>query len=132
MKKTITIYELLGLIKDGKAPNKIRWRNETYYFRYSTNYQNYDYTNDKDYLFSEGIINNTMLNDEAEILDEEEFEDIEELILKDGKVIGNWENGSEYCYTLSAPQTVIIKKINKVIKNQKKIIEKLNKNNNTQ
>lgn len=46
----------------------------------------------------------------------EEDKEIKELNLKDGKVIGTWENGSEYCYTLSAPQVVIIKKINELVK----------------
>ena len=53
------------------------------------------------------------LNDEVEIIEEDKK--IEKLILKDGKVIGTWENGSKYCYTLSAPQTVISNKINELI-----------------
>lgn len=32
----ITIYELLGLIKDGKAPNHIRYNNEDWYWGYDT------------------------------------------------------------------------------------------------
>ena len=32
MNKTITIYELLGLIKDGKAPNKIKFCDEIFTF----------------------------------------------------------------------------------------------------
>ena len=32
MNKTITIYELLGLIKDGKAPKIVKW--EDYIFSF--------------------------------------------------------------------------------------------------
>ena len=32
----ITIYELLGLIKEGKAPNHIRYNNEDWYWGYDT------------------------------------------------------------------------------------------------
>lgn len=28
----ITIYELLGLVKDGKAPKKIKYKNNIFYF----------------------------------------------------------------------------------------------------
>ena len=37
MNRTITVYELLGLIKDGKAPKKIKYENNIYEFT------NYDY-----------------------------------------------------------------------------------------
>ena len=30
MNKKITIYDLLGLIKNGKAPKKIKWENRIY------------------------------------------------------------------------------------------------------
>ena len=32
----ITMYELLGLIKEGKAPNHIRYNNEDWYWGYDT------------------------------------------------------------------------------------------------
>ena len=32
----ITIYELLGLVKDGQAPNHIRYNNEDWYWGYDT------------------------------------------------------------------------------------------------
>lgn len=37
MNKIITIYELVGLIKEGKAPKKIKYENNIYEFT------NYDY-----------------------------------------------------------------------------------------
>lgn len=74
----ITIYELLGLVKDGKAPKKIKFRNEIY------EYENYikdsfaDYvriekeTNEAFYL-SSYIGNNyisDIFTDEVEIIEE--------------------------------------------------------------
>ena len=36
MNKTITVYELLGLIKDGKAPHSIFFKNEVWFWGYDT------------------------------------------------------------------------------------------------
>jgi len=70
----ITIYELLGLVKDGKAPKKIKMGDYIY------EYQGDDYMcelNDKEYwLFSDGYTKfnewlENFLNSEVEILEEE-------------------------------------------------------------
>lgn len=37
---------------------------------------------------------------------------LEKIIIKDGKITGNWGNGNYYCYTLSSPQAVIVNKLN--------------------
>lgn len=43
--------------------------------------------------------------------------DIEELEVGIGnKMIGKWEDGTPYCYTLSAPQRVLLNKLNEVIR----------------
>lgn len=74
----ITIYELLGLVKDGKAPKKIKFRNEIY--EYKNNIENgfIDYvgiekeTNVNFYLSSH-IGNNyisDIFTDEVEIIEE--------------------------------------------------------------
>ena len=72
MTKT-TIYELLGLIKDGKAPKRVQWKDETFtYICESKDYK--DEVNDNlfvDYEWQD------MLNDEVEIL-EEKIEKIDE------------------------------------------------------
>lgn len=47
MNKTITIYELLGLVKDGKAPKTIKYDTKEYIFR------NYDYKEVMDALIDE-------------------------------------------------------------------------------
>ena len=113
MNKTITIYELLGLIKDGKEPKKIKYGETNFIYIGKEN----DYYNEKTdnlYLFKDYICTLEDLNEKVEIL-EEDKPIIEKLKIKDNKVIGKWENGSDYHYTLSAPQVVIINKINEVI-----------------
>lgn len=70
----ITVYELLGLIKDGKAPKKIKWENMEWNYdiennEYFTKYKKYYW------LFEEYIPNNVnfmnCLNDKVEILEED-------------------------------------------------------------
>ena len=60
----ITVYELLGMVKDGKAPKKIKYEYHKYYL-----YDNETYlTTDKTRIFDK--IYFTDLNDEVEILEE--------------------------------------------------------------
>lgn len=65
----ITIYELLGLVKDGKAPKKIRYRYSYLYKDFKFDGETLNYISGKDWLFGEDIT--AMLNDEVEILEEE-------------------------------------------------------------
>lgn len=68
----ITIYELLGMVKDGKAPKEVKYNGEEYKItkillednNYYCNYIN----EDMECLFP---INANILNDEIEILEEE-------------------------------------------------------------
>ena len=64
------------------------------------------------------------LNDEVEILDKVEFEDIEEITIRD-KTIG-FPNGEWTARNMDKAFSI---KINQLIKNQKKIIERINKEN---
>ena len=64
----ITIYELLGMIKDGKAPKKIKFNNIYCYYRECKN-EYVDYTN-KPIIQWDYVVMNS-LNDEVEILEEE-------------------------------------------------------------
>lgn len=64
----ITIYELLGLIKDDKAPKKIKYNNTIY--KYSSVDEFY-YTDSAWSLYREFPENGNCLNDEVEILEEE-------------------------------------------------------------
>lgn len=107
----ITIYELIGLIKDGKAPKKIRYNNE--FWKYDDGfkiYDNDDYGKDLlEKLFYELYILD-FINNEVEIIEEDkkiDFESIEELTC------------NEYDFES--------KTINSLIKNQRKLIEEINK-----
>lgn len=64
----ISIYELLGLVKDGKAPKKIKFNNIYCYYRECKN-EYVDYTN-KPIIQWDYVVMNS-LNDEVEILEEE-------------------------------------------------------------
>ena len=121
----ITIYELLGLIKDGKdIPEKISYI-DTDGFKYV-----FELENDKNYWCEElggWLFNNwdiqLILNNEVEILDEEdEFIDIEEL--NGDYVVPNTPATENEAYIMAcflAHEMVL----NDLIKNQKKIINKL-------
>lgn len=62
----ITMYELLGLVKDGKAPKEIKYKNFVYGWiqKYKT-YTRYDITGKDLYITT------TNLNDEVEIIKED-------------------------------------------------------------
>ncbi len=119
----ITMYELIRLMKDGKAPKKIKFRKETY------NYL--DYTNTYD-LFNEYNWQ-CCLNDEIEILPEEndEWEDIEELQEEGIFKFYAEDTGIEKdaAEVLDTYFEVLIIKINQLIKNQKYLKEKLENKN---
>lgn len=103
----ITMYELLGLVKDGKAPKKIAYNsvileyaegNEDYYSYYGRGLFEYKFTTCNDFL-----------NDEVEIIEEPkkiEYEQIEELTC----------NGYDFEK----------KTINSLIRNQRKLIDEIN------
>lgn len=75
MNKKINIYELLGLIKDGKAPKKIKWEDYIFSF-YNDDYlcKNEDFVKNREtnyllcYLFS---VPGSALNIKVEILEED-------------------------------------------------------------
>lgn len=101
----ITIYELLGLIKDGKAPKKIRYDGTIY-----------EYSENDDFYYWEGLslyrefaTNGNCLDNEVEIIEEDkkiDFEEIEELTC------------NEYDFKTRT--------INSLIKNQRKLIDEIN------
>ena len=101
----ITIYELLGLVKDGKAPKKIRYDGTIY-----------EYSENDDFYYWEGLslyrefaTNGNCLDNELEIIEEDkkiDFEEIEELTC------------NEYDFETRT--------INSLIKNQRKLIDEIN------
>lgn len=124
MKKTIKIIDLLNDLFDYretmpyKLPKKIKFNNVEFEFK------------DMSYYSKEGnnimsYIDHTLdLIVQAELLDEEEFEDIEEITIRD-KTIG-FPNGEWTARNMDKAFSI---KINQLIKNQKKIIERINKEN---
>lgn len=67
--KTVTMYELLGLIKDGKAPKRIRYEDRTYTL-YLDEKNNHYYQNDKCKFFILSISCFEELNEKIEILED--------------------------------------------------------------
>ena len=66
-------------------------------------------------LWSENTFRFSMLYDDNYLFEIVGDKKIEKLKIKDDKLIGKWENGRDYNYTLSAPQNVIANKINELI-----------------
>lgn len=126
MKKTIKVIDLYNMISKGSTPKKIKYNTKIYeYDKEQDDYSTFVISN-YEYLLDDINIT-SQLNDEVEILDEEEFEDIEPLVLRTfertGQAITTYRL-EDYCdYNFEK----IEEKINQLIKNQKKIIERLNK-----
>ena len=120
MKKTIRIIDLILKVANGeKVPENIKYDNKV--MKYDHNKQDYKgyYSNGNgDYLFQFLFdkCRNTehFINDYVEIIDEEEFEDIND----------EFESGDTAQVVMQ-----LLNKIRPLIKNQKKIIERLNKEN---
>jgi hypothetical protein len=132
--KTITIYELLGLIKDGKAPYKIKLDDQVYAYS-DDDYMGVDeqtsaYCYLSSYVGSNYIID--IFTRKIEVLEEslDEFEDIEELDtisicnLSGANSLNGLANG-QYVNNCHFKHS-----INQLIRNQKKIIERLNGEDN--
>ena len=87
LKMKITIYELLGLVKDGKAPKKIKFRNEIYEYENHIKDGFIDYVgiekeDDEAFYLSSYIGNNyisDIFTDEVEILNEAKEDKIQKI-----------------------------------------------------
>lgn len=130
MNKEITIYELLRLVKDDMIPRKIIYNNIVW--EYYIPHKDYRSTHNNEFLLDDCFNNKWILehlNSTIEIIDEEncEFEDIEELKIgtDDGIhfYIAN-EHGTKKC-DLTKHSQMIADKVNQLIRNQNKIIERL-------
>lgn len=75
MNNTISVYELLGLIKDGKAPKLVKYDN--YIWEYKKQFD--DYFNDEEYLIENGFDswNNAkyFLEEKVEIIEEKTIQE---------------------------------------------------------
>lgn len=112
MKKTIRVIDLLNKIANGEeVPKKIKYNDDEY-----IHIDNYCYFCEEtnEILSQNTYAEFSRLNDEIEILDEEEFEDIND----------EFESGDTAQVVMQ-----LLNKIRPLIKNQKKIIERLNKEN---
>lgn len=69
--KTITMYELLGLIKEGKAPKKIKYNDYIYTVGRNTRKHFIDYYSEEDEWCFNYYVKYENLNDTVEILEEE-------------------------------------------------------------
>ncbi len=123
--KEITIYELMGLVKNGNAPKKIKFSEDIYTYVP----QGHNYKDNEGYsLFGNHIINIiNYLAIKVEILPEEndEWEDIEEYDI--GGPVGDIEISLDYLKNVKCTnvEALLAETINKLIKNQKYLKEKL-------
>lgn len=111
--KIVSVYELLGLIKDGKAPKKIKFDNTeyilgngNYYYRISDGIGKI-FTNDYNIFLC--------LNEEVEILEEDKS--IIEKIEIEEDIVCNKFVRNEYgakCY-IETHDKIVIEKLNQVI-----------------
>lgn len=136
MKKTIKIIDLLNKIANGEeVPKKIRIDHWSYKFEWVEHLDNYYDINADIDLMSVLSMSKEELNYGVEIISDEEevedkeYEDIEEF--KEYKLI-NTKDILELEMLINKINADYNYKINALIRNQKKIIEKLNKNNNIQ
>lgn len=129
--KTISYYELLELIKNGAEPKRIRVKVCSYSCEYVAEYDVEDFShyyianeNQVDdnykYFLSECFFESMMFGKCIEIIEEveeDEFVDIEELNLDTDELLKK--------VVITAQDYVLEGKINKLIKNQKKIINEI-------
>lgn len=108
MNREITIYELLGLIKDDKAPKKIKYE----YLVYELTFERNDYYCKQEMRWFTSEINSLgVLNNKVEILEEDK--DIELLNLDTDKLKGK-EVIRAIDYLLEGKINELIKEVNKL------------------
>ena len=105
----ITIYELLGLVKDGKAPKKIKYGNIK--LEYDEDFTDYYKYCDKGFFEYKFTTCNDFLNEKVEIIEE-------------SKKIEKMECDVESWFTPSQADIEIIKKVNELIDEINKLNEK--------
>ena len=66
----ITIYELLGMVKDGKAPEKIKYNNKIYFAKGNAIESFVEYFSDEDEWGFNHYVRYENLNKEVEIIEE--------------------------------------------------------------
>ena len=128
--KEITIYELMGLIKDGQAPKKIKLCESNNIYKFNKDYSSIEE------LYLTNIGNRWLdflditLDTKVEILPEEndEWEDIEEIETLEENIKYTKNSVTHIIGIDDKEKDVYIPILNQLIKNQRKIIEKLDDN----
>lgn len=119
--KVITVYELLGLVKEGKAPKKIKFKEEDYIQEYYFDKNIYVY--DDEYYgkvaLTDDVSIEMCLNDKVEIIEEEK--EIKELT-----IIKNADNttslqGKDFNYTMKTVDIILANKINELVREVRKL-----------
>lgn len=116
MNKEVTIYELLGLVKDNKAPQKIRFRDSLWI--YSERDQDYLKQNNEHNLFGYAFNcwrTSDFINDKVKILEEDK--DIEEIT--SGELCSRSYTNEQ----LRSDVDVLRDKINEVIREVNKLLK---------
>lgn len=115
MNKEITIYELLGLIKDGKSSKLVRYDYRIWEYKKQFD----DYFNNEEYLIGDGFDNwdnaKDYLNEKVEII--EEYKPIIEKLKIEEDIVFNKFIKNEYgtkCY-IKTHDKIIIDRLNEVI-----------------
>lgn len=120
MNKEITIYELLGLTKDDKAPKKIKYE----YLVYELTFERNDYYCKQEMRWFTSEINSLgVLNNKVEILEEDK--DIEELKIENDNPTHFYirdEKGTKCGMTKHSK--MIAEKLNEVIREVNKLRSK--------
>lgn len=123
------MYELLGLVKDSKSPKKIRYRDIIWKYTSTVKGKGYQYYS-KGYEEWKTLQNQVYLeeclNDEIEIIEEDkEFEDIREIRgeVERDKTLSHDENQDSIVKNFN----MLIKWVNLLVRNQKRIINEVNK-----
>ena len=109
----ITIYELLGLIKDGKAPKKIIYADITYkYCERMEGKFNYKNIETGEYLSDDWFIENILCNI-VEIIEEVEDKEYEDITLLKEDYIQEFENmsGIKQQYIIKTLMEIALKKM---------------------
>lgn len=119
MNNKITLYELLGKIKDGQAPKRIKFGEDTFIFEDGRYYEEF-HINDVNGRLGDYFALDGMLNNEVEILDNED-EDIEEIKYYDDSIAWVIDGAGQ----LSDIDKIAIDKINELVRE----INKLKKGN---
>ena len=116
------IIDLYVMVSKGEQPKKFKYRDEWWAYSiddcdFRTLKQEYRDADMPTYEYLMCIIDTSNLNDEVEMIEDKEYEEIEEIHT-------NTTINLDVCETFD----VLEEKINALIRNQKKILERLDKN----